>query len=56
MSWGRRIPICLQQRHVSSFQSVALDSISEIAEVVLSYEKKMAKDPAKAYGATGPDG
>jgi phage nucleotide-binding protein len=34
------------------FQSVALDSISEIAEVVLSYEKKMAKDPRQAYGAT----
>lgn len=34
------------------FESVALDSISEIAEVVLSYEKKVAKDPRQAYGAT----
>lgn len=31
------------------FQSVALDSISEIAEVVLDYEKKIAKDPRQAY-------
>jgi phage nucleotide-binding protein len=33
------------------FQSVALDSISEIAEVVLNAEKKKAKDPRQAYGA-----
>ncbi len=33
------------------FQSVALDSISEIAEVVLNTEKKRAKDPRQAYGA-----
>jgi phage nucleotide-binding protein len=33
------------------FQSVALDSISEIAEVVLNAEKKAAKDPRQAYGA-----
>ena len=33
------------------FQSVALDSISEIAEVVLNYEKKANKDPRAAYGA-----
>lgn len=33
------------------FESVALDSISEIAEVVLNYEKKVAKDPRQAYGA-----
>lgn len=35
----------------SEFQSVALDSISEIAEVVLNAEKKVAKDPRQAYGA-----
>lgn len=35
----------------ASFQSVALDSISEIAEVVLNYEKKNTKDPRAAYGA-----
>jgi len=33
------------------YQSVALDSISEIAEVVLSGEKKATKDPRAAYGA-----
>jgi phage nucleotide-binding protein len=32
------------------FESVALDSISEIAEVVLGYEQKIAKDPRQAYG------
>lgn len=30
---------------------VCLDSISEIAEVVLNYEKKATKDPRQAYGA-----
>ena len=34
-----------------SFGSVALDSISEIAEVVLNGEKKATKDPRQAYGA-----
>jgi len=33
-----------------AFKSVAVDSISEIAEVVLSYEKKNNKDPRMAYG------
>ena len=33
------------------FQSVALDSISEIAEVILVAEKAAAKDPRQAYGA-----
>lgn len=33
------------------YQSVALDSISEIAEVVLNGEKKATKDPRQAYGA-----
>jgi phage nucleotide-binding protein len=32
------------------FESVALDSISEVAEVVLSAAKKNAKDPRQAYG------
>ena len=35
----------------SNFKSVALDSISEIAEVVLNHEKKVNKDPRAAYGA-----
>lgn len=34
-----------------AFESVALDSISEIAEVVLNAEKKATKDPRQAYGA-----
>jgi len=34
-----------------AFESVALDSISEIAEVVLNAEKKASKDPRQAYGA-----
>lgn len=33
------------------FDSVVLDSISEIAEVVLNSEKKSNKDPRAAYGA-----
>lgn len=33
------------------FESVALDSLSEIAEVCLGAEKVTAKDPRQAYGA-----
>lgn len=33
------------------FSWIALDSISEIAEQVLSYEMKQTKDPRAAYGA-----
>ena len=33
------------------FRSVALDSISEIGELVLNFEKKKNKDPRAAYGA-----
>ena len=33
------------------YQSIALDSISEIAEVILNSEKKATKDPRQAYGA-----
>jgi len=32
------------------FETVCLDSLSEIAESVLSYEKGIAKDPRQAYG------
>jgi len=35
----------------AEFESVALDSISEIAEVILNAEKKATKDPRQAYGA-----
>jgi phage nucleotide-binding protein len=41
----------LNSSEAKSFESVALDSISEIAEVVLNYEKKVAKDPRQAYGS-----
>jgi len=40
-----------QSDEANGFQSVALDSISEIAEVVLNAEKKATKDPRQAYGA-----
>ena len=33
------------------FDSICLDSISEIGEVILNHEKKIAKDPRQAYGA-----
>ena len=33
------------------YESIALDSISEIAEVLLGEEKKQTNDPRKAYGA-----
>jgi phage nucleotide-binding protein len=35
----------------SEYQTICLDSISEIAEVVLNNEKKHAKDPRQAYGS-----
>lgn len=35
----------------SQFKTICLDSISEIAEIVLSDEKSKAKDPRQAYGA-----
>lgn len=34
-----------------AFETICLDSISEIAEVVLNHEKRTAKDPRQAYGA-----
>ena len=33
------------------FKWICLDSISEIGEVVLNHERKVAKDPRQAYGA-----
>lgn len=38
-------------KEATGFRSVAIDSISEIAEVVLNAEKKQTKDPRQAYGA-----
>lgn len=40
-----------ESKESEGFQSVALDSISEIAEVCLNFEKKATKDPRQAYGA-----
>jgi len=40
-----------ESAEAKEYQSVALDSISEIAEVVLNGEKKATKDPRQAYGA-----
>jgi hypothetical protein len=40
-----------ESAEAKQFQSVALDSISEIGEVVLNHEKKLTKDPRQAYGA-----
>lgn len=42
---------CTESEEGKQFESIALDSISEIAEVVLNAEKKIAKDPRQAYGA-----
>lgn len=41
----------IESDEAKGFESIALDSISEIAEVVLNHEKKVAKDPRQAYGA-----
>ena len=41
----------LTQGGGQEYKSVALDSISEIAEVCLNAEKKATKDPRQAYGA-----
>lgn len=40
-----------QSEEAKQFDWICLDSISEVAEVVLSYEKKQTKDPRQAYGA-----
>lgn len=41
----------MKSDEAAAFDSIALDSISEIAEVVLSAEKKKTKDPRQAYGS-----
>lgn len=41
----------MQSDDAKDFRWVCLDSISEIAEVVLNHEKKASKDPRQAYGA-----
>jgi len=41
----------IESDEAKQFQSVALDSVSEIAETVLNNEKKINKDPRAAYGS-----
>lgn len=41
---------CRESAEAAQFQSIALDSISEVAEVVLQYELKRNKDGRAAYG------
>jgi hypothetical protein len=41
---------CLQSAEARNFQSIGLDSISEIGEVVLNNAKAQVKDPRQAYG------
>jgi phage nucleotide-binding protein len=41
---------CKDSEEAAGFESVALDSISEVAEVVLQYELKNNKDGRAAYG------
>lgn len=41
---------CARSAEARQFASVALDSLSEIGEVVLNNAKKQVKDPRQAYG------
>jgi hypothetical protein len=41
---------CLYSREAQQFQTVCLDSITEIGEVVLAKAKHGVKDPRQAYG------
>lgn len=41
---------CQQSAEAGQFQTIYLDSITEIAEVVLANAKKLVKDPRQAYG------
>lgn len=41
---------CSQSTEARQFQTIGLDSISEIAEVVLNNAKRQVKDPRQAYG------
>lgn len=41
---------CLSSPHAAQFETVCIDSISEIGETVLNNAKKSVKDPRQAYG------
>lgn len=47
---GEAFQWCAESEEAQQFDSIALDSISEIAEVVLAYEKGVQKDGRAAYG------
>lgn len=41
---------CANSAEARAFQSIGIDSLSEIAEVVLNNARKQVKDPRQAYG------
>lgn len=41
---------CEQSNEAKQFQTICIDSLSEIAEVVLNNAKRQVKDPRQAYG------
>ena len=41
---------CMSSKESSKYKTICIDSISEIAEVLLVSEKAKTKDPRKAYG------
>lgn len=41
---------CSESNEAKAFQSVGMDSASEIAEVILNNAKRQVKDPRQAYG------
>lgn len=45
LDWLERSP------DAGQFESVAIDSLSQLGEVILTEQKKMVKDPRQAYGA-----
>jgi len=47
---GEAYKWCLTAAEARQFQSVGLDSLTEIAEVVLNNAKRQVKDPRQAYG------
>lgn len=42
---------CMNSAEMKRFDSICVDSISEIAEALLNSEKKFHKDPRQAYGS-----
>jgi phage nucleotide-binding protein len=46
---------CTESEEAEGIETIALDSITEIAEVLLALHKKNYKDPRQAYGQTNDD-